>query len=90
MIILIAVGAVILSFALGYGTCLYFIGRDPDIVHLQPGEVVTRRPKDGFVLAAVSPDVLRQLTRERKEGEEMEARNLYPRDIKVENFSARK
>lgn len=59
MIVTVVVG--FCGLVLGYLLAAYFIARDPEVVRLNPDEVIVKRPADGLILVAVTQQVARRI-----------------------------
>ena len=74
--IVVLICAVLTSFTLGYFLSTMLIAKDPDLVKLDPDMIVVKRPADGLVLVAVTPEIMRRLIMNPEEYPSTEARSL--------------
>lgn len=72
----------------GYVLCIVRMSFDKSVVTLSDDECVVKKPYDGFIIAQVPPDVVREIVRQRdKENKptqsiQAEARDIYrKRDV---------
>jgi len=77
--ILFGIGLFILGGIVGWFMALYKIAKDTQFVRLEKDEAIVKRPEDGFVLAQVTPEMLRSLMKGRVTGGETEARGMASR-----------
>lgn len=70
----------LLGFLLGYALCAYVVSQDENLVRLQADERIIKKPDDGLVLVAVTPDMMRKFVAQR-EFDASEARNLYQKGV---------
>lgn len=68
------------GFAVGYAACAYMVSTDEDVVRLKADERVIKKPDDGLVLIAVTPDMMRKFVAQR-EFDASEARSLYQKGV---------
>lgn len=77
----------VLGFLLGYALCAYVVSQDESLIRLQPDERIIKKPDDGLVLVAVTPDMMRKFVAQR-EFDANEARNLYQKGVDSSQNSA--
>lgn len=79
--ILLGVGIFILGGVAGWLMAIYKIAKDTRFVRLENDQVIIPKPEDGYVLAQVTPEILRSLMKGRVQGGESEARGMASRRI---------
>lgn len=83
-------GALGLLFGLGVGYffALYKSAKNENLYLLRADEVVVKKPADGLILIAVTPDVMRKMIVSKPDDvmmQQVEARNLYSRTKLIES-----
>lgn len=70
-------GSSVVSFTLGYIVATWVVARDADLIRLRADQLIVQKPKEGLVLAAVTPEVLRRVVNNPQGYEAGEARAIY-------------
>lgn len=77
----VAIAGLVL-FVAGFIFAFYLISKDQSIVRIKPDEQIVKKPSDGLVLVAMTPDALRGSVVQRESPDsatDVQARDIYRR-----------